>query len=49
MFKTEELKMTIDELKQIKNCEIVEEQALKEIEIVFMLSMFAFNAYNKIK
>jgi len=44
----ENLKLTTDELKQIKGYENVnEEQALEEIETMFMMSIFAFNAYNK--
>ena len=46
----ENFKLTLDELKQIKGCERMnEEQALKVIETMFMMSIFAFNAYNKEK
>ena len=44
------LKLTIDELKQMKGYESVyEKQALTIIETMFMMSIFAFNAYNKEK
>jgi len=44
----ETLKLTIDELKQIKGYESVnEEQALTIIENIFTVSILAFNAYKK--
>ena len=50
MTTNENLKLTIDELKQIKGYESVkEEQALEVIETMFMMSILAFNAYNKEK
>jgi len=50
MTTNENLKLTIDEFKQIKGCEKMnEKQALKVIETMFMMSIFAFNAYNKEK
>ena len=46
----ENLKLTIDELKQIKGYESVEEQqALKIIDTIFQMSIFVFNAFNKEK
>jgi hypothetical protein len=44
----ENLKLTIDEFKQIKGCENIEGQQVSNIiETLFMMSIFAFNAYNK--
>jgi hypothetical protein len=48
MTTNENLKLTIDEFRQIKGCERVEEkQALQVIETMYMMSILAFNAYNK--
>ena len=50
MTTNENLKLTIDELKQIKGYENVDEkQALEKIETMFMMSILIFNAYNKNK
>jgi len=46
----ENLKLSIEELKQIKGYENVnEEQALKAIDTMFMMSILAFNTYYKNK
>ena len=46
----ENFKLTIEELRQIKGYESVnEKQALEVIETMFMMSILAFNAYNKNK
>ena len=48
MSTNENLKLTVEELQQMKGFENMnEEQALGVIETMFMMSVFAFNAYNK--
>jgi hypothetical protein len=43
----ENFKLTVEELRQMKGFEnIEEEKALKVIETMFMMSVFAFKAYN---
>ena len=44
----ENFKLTVDELKQMDGFESMnEEQILAVIEVMFMMSILAFNAYNK--
>jgi hypothetical protein len=48
MSTNENLKLTVEELKQMDGCENMnEEQALEVIETMFRMSIFAFNAYIK--
>ena len=46
----ENFKLSVEELKQIEECvSMNEEKALEVIETMFMMSVFAFNAYCKEK
>jgi hypothetical protein len=48
MFSDEEFKLTIEELKQMKGYENVEEEtALKLIDTMFLMSIFAFDVYKQ--
>jgi len=48
MTTNENFKLTIEELKQMKGYENVNEgKALEMIETIYMMSIFAFNAYKE--